>query len=116
MKRINVVLAVAVALLIGVVGCKSNQTESSAPSPHSQAPQSPADAALSGKVVETMNAAGYTYLGLESGGKKIWVAIPETQVKVGQNVTCAPGMVMTNFTSKTLKRTFDSIVFSSGIL
>lgn len=71
--------------------------------------------ALQGTVVETMNSNGYTYLLLDAAQGKIWVAIPETQVKVGQSVTAAPGMTMHNFTSKTLDRTFASIVFSPGL-
>ncbi len=74
-----------------------------------------ADDSLSGKVVEAMNSGGYTYVSLEKNGKKTWVAIPETSVKVGQEITCKPGMEMKNFTSKTLKRSFESIIFSSGI-
>jgi len=71
--------------------------------------------ALQGIVAETMNSSGYTYLLLESAQGKIWVAIPETPVKIGQAVTCAPGMTMNNFVSKTLSRTFDTIVFSPGL-
>jgi len=70
--------------------------------------------ALSGKVVETMNAGGYTYICLEKGGKKTWVAVPETTAKVGQHMAFQPGQEMQNFTSKSLNRTFDAIVFSSG--
>jgi hypothetical protein len=62
-----------------------------------------------------MNSSGYTYLLLESAQGKIWVAIPETPVKVGQIVTCIPGMTMKSFASKTLNRTFDTIVFSPGL-
>ena len=71
---------------------------------------------LSGKVVETMDSGGYTYVYLENNGKKTWVAIPATAVKVGQALTCQPGMEMKNFTSKTLQRTFESIIFSGGVL
>lgn len=70
---------------------------------------------LSGTVVETMNAAGYTYVCVEKAGKKTWVAIPETKVTVGSKVSFQPGQVMPNFTSKSLNRTFDSIVFSGGL-
>ena len=69
---------------------------------------------LSGKVVETMNAGGYTYISLESGGKNVWVAVPSMQVSVGQEIKLRPVMQMGKFTSSTLKRTFDSIIFSSG--
>lgn len=75
---------------------------------------SAAPARLSGKVVETMNAGGYTYICLEKAGKKTWVAVPETKVTVGKEMSFEPGQTMTNFTSKTLNRTFDSIVFSAG--
>lgn len=70
---------------------------------------------LTGKVVETMNSSGYTYVRLESAGKKTWVAVPETKIKVGQTVSLLPGMEMKNFESKTLKRKFDSIIFSGGV-
>ncbi len=115
MKRFKVVLAVGVAVLIGVGGCKAAKQEAPAAAPQSQT-QSPAVSALSGKVVETMNSGGYTYVCLEKDGQKTWVAMPQTAVKVGQEVTCQPGMVMTNFMSKTLNRTFESIIFSGGLL
>lgn len=70
---------------------------------------------LSGKVVETMNAGGYTYVCLEKNGKKTWAAAPEMKVSVGQELSLMPGQEMGNFTSKTLNRTFDKIVFSPGL-
>lgn len=74
------------------------------------------DKPLSGKILETMNSGGYTYLQIDTGSSQPWVAIPQSQVKVGDEVSCNQGMVMTNFSSKTLNRTFDSIIFSSGIV
>lgn len=71
--------------------------------------------ALQGTVTETMNSSGYTYLLLEAAQGKTWVAIPETPVKVGQKAACAPGITMKNFASKTLNRTFETIVFSPGL-
>ncbi len=71
---------------------------------------------IKGAVVETMDSGGYTYLCLESDGQKRWAAIPASQVKVGEEVEISNGMVMTNFTSKTLARTFDAIIFSRGIV
>ncbi len=70
---------------------------------------------LSGKVVETMDAGGYTYVNLERDGKKVWVALPVTKVQVGDELTALPGMRMDKFTSKSLNRTFDVIYFSSGV-
>lgn len=71
---------------------------------------------LTGKVLETMDSGGYTYMQVDTGDSKPWVAIPQSQIKVGQEITYQPGMVMNNFASKTLNRTFDSIVFSSGLV
>ncbi len=82
--------------------------------PEAAAPQD--DAVLSGKVVETMNSGGYTYICIEKDGKKTWAAVLETKVAVGQDVVLQPGYEMINFTSKTLNRTFDKIIFSTGMV
>jgi len=66
---------------------------------------------LSGTVVETMNAAGYTYAQLDHGGTKIWIAGPETKLAVGAKLGKMTGQLMTAFKSDTLKRTFDQIYF-----
>ena len=80
------------------------------------APSATADSSLSGKVLETMDAGGYTYIKLDTSAQQIWVAIPQTAVKVGDEITCSPGMAMQNFSSKSLNRTFETIVFSSGVV
>ncbi len=71
-------------------------------------------APVSGKVVETMDSGGYTYVLLEKDGKQTWLAVPQMKVEKGKNMSFQPGAVMENFTSKTLKRTFDKIIFSAG--
>jgi len=68
-----------------------------------------------GKVIETMNSGGYTYLLVEAGKDRTWVAIPETTVKTGESVRYLPGMTMQDFHSKTLDRTFAALVFSPGL-
>ncbi|MCF6147798.1 MAG: DNA-binding protein [Candidatus Kuenenia sp.] len=81
---------------------------------HSHGEASESNYFLAGKIVETMNSGGYTYLYIDDYGKKTWVAIPETTVSVGQEIVLQPGFEMTNFESKTLNRTFDKIIFSNG--
>ena len=85
---------------------------SAAPAVSSVAPT--AAGTLTGKVLETMDSGGYTYVLLETAAGKKWVAAPKTVVTVGQTASFAPGMVMRNFKSETLNRTFDEVVFSSG--
>lgn len=102
--------------------CLSSQGAAAAPEQPAQ-PQSPSaeakatldGVAIEGIVLETMNTAGYTYLLVEGEKGKTWVAIPEASVAVGQKVSCAPGMTMQQFQSKTLQRTFDAIIFSPGL-
>lgn len=69
---------------------------------------------VSGKVVETMDSGGYTYINIEKDNKKTWVAVPQTAVKVGQEMSFYPGAAMPNYKSNTLNRTFETIIFSSG--
>jgi hypothetical protein len=68
-----------------------------------------------GRVVETMNAAGYTYLRVDENGSSVWLAVMEVPVKVGDVVEFPDSQPMTGFRSKTLNRTFDSILFVPGI-
>jgi len=71
---------------------------------------------IKGKVLKTMNSGGYTYLNVDTGRERLWVAIPETSVKTGETVSLVYNMEMRNFTSRTLKRQFDRIIFSTGII
>jgi hypothetical protein len=105
MKRSTLVLAVCVLFFIVAGGFAANTVQAG-------------DGTAAGTLREKSGNdefRGYTYISLEKNGKKTWVAIPETAVKVGQTITCQPGMEMKNFTSKTLKRSFESIVFSAGL-
>ena len=68
-----------------------------------------------GTVTETVNAAGYTYLQVQAGELSIWLAAPETELKVGQKVAWNGGMKMPQFHSGTLNRTWDEIYFVDGV-
>ena len=77
----------------------------------------PAAEALSGKVLQTMDSGGYTYIYIQKkNDEKIWVAVSATSVKVGSQVSFKGGMEMANFESKSLKRTFDRIIFADGVI
>lgn len=69
----------------------------------------------SGTIMETMNASGYTYMLIENQIKKTWVAIPAAKVEKGETVSYYEGIEMNNFTSKSLNRTFETVVFSPGL-
>jgi hypothetical protein len=116
MMKIRTILMIALAGAL-TTGMAFAAPEKSAPAPKhppSMKAENAETSSLSGKVVETMDAGGYTYVCLEKGGEKTWVAAPQMKVTVGKEMDFAPGSVMTNFQSKTLNRTFDMIVFSPG--
>ena len=69
----------------------------------------------SGTVIETMDASGYTYMLVETATGQNWVAIPATKIEKGSAVSYYEGMVMKDFASKTLNRTFASVIFSPGL-
>ncbi|SFW14130.1 NrfJ-related protein [Nitrosovibrio sp. Nv17] len=64
-----------------------------------------------GKVLSTLDAPGYTYMELANTERRFWIAAPTTRIKVGDRVRFEQSLVMKNFNSKTLNRTFDEIIF-----
>jgi hypothetical protein len=80
-----------------------------APAPAAQA------TTLQGEVLEAQNVDMYTYLRLKTKDGEIWAAVPTTAVKKGAQVTIANPTTMQNFESKTLKKTFDKIVFGQVV-
>ena len=68
---------------------------------------------FSGTVIATLQAGGYTYAHLSVQTQKIWVALPQGIFYEGQSVQVQVSVVMTHFYSKSLDRTFDSIVFGT---
>ncbi|MCB9555035.1 MAG: nucleotide-binding protein [Deltaproteobacteria bacterium] len=69
---------------------------------------------LKGTVVEKIDTAAYSYLKLKTDmDKQVWAAVMKTEVKSGTNVVLYRPMLMRNFSSKTLKRTFEQIYFAT---
>jgi len=71
--------------------------------------------AQTGKVLEVLDASNYTYLRVDTGRDKIWIAGPQLKIKPGEKVTFSSGLPMKNFESKTLGRTFDTVYFVDQI-
>jgi hypothetical protein len=69
--------------------------------------------ALQGEVLEVRDVDMYTYLRLKTADGETWAAVTKVPVKKGAQVTIANPMVMQHFESKTLKKTFDKIVFGT---
>jgi hypothetical protein len=126
MKKIYYCLG-GVALSIALVACGNDAQKSSETTSGEGAQQvaeaptaatAPASQAVtSGKVLETMDASGYTYVRFDDGsGKEIWAAGPKANIEIGEEIGLQGGSVMSNFSSKSLERTFEEIIFASGFI
>jgi len=119
-SRFNTVIVIC-AMLIGAVAC-SGQTGGPAGDPTSTAATTDETAAVAGgvrtvtgTVVETMDAASYTYVLVDTGDEQIWAATSKFDVAVGDRVTVPLESPMANFHSDTLDRDFELIYFVSHI-
>ena len=68
-----------------------------------------------GIVQESLSAAGYSFIRVDQNGSSIWLAAPETSLDVGQAISWSGGSTMRNFTSRSLDRTFEEIVFVGAV-
>ena len=122
MKKTLILITISLAAL-ALAACSQDKPASTAtPAPQSSAPTpmaapaAPKSGGTSGTVVETMNAAGYTYVQVDSGSEKIWAAAPAFTVAVGDSVVVPEGMPMNNYHSKTLDRDFPVVYFVDSVL
>lgn len=68
------------------------------------------------KVLSTLDAPGYTYMEVTQGKETLWLAGTTVAVKKGDVVRYAVSMVMKNFRSKSLNRTFPSVTFVDPVV
>lgn len=110
-------------VLLTAVGCDEAQESGKVPlgaAPAGQAAGAlagaPAPAAgdnLSGTVTEQIAAPPYVYLKLKTESGEAWAAVNQAKIDVGQKVTVYGAILMENFESKTLNRTFKQVYFGS---
>ena len=131
MKRLHLVAVIAMAAFLSTLfsACsdeKSSQQQAAQPSQQqsqpaqTQANTQPAATASSqlpknGKVIKAMHAGGYTYMQVEKDGKEFWIAGTMMNVKRDDYVRWADAAVMKNFSSSTLHKTFDEILFVTDV-
>jgi len=134
MKRISA-LALSAALLALTACSDSDEAKPEAEAPAAAAPAqqsaapaghqlSPAqqqaldeakDMPKQGTVLEMMHAAGYTYMKIDTGSAEpLWIAATMMRAQINDKVQWSDAAVMHNYTSKSLHRTFDKILFVSS--
>lgn len=76
-------------------------------------PAPPALVTIKGEVLDTKNVANYTYLHLKTKSGETWAAVNKTSVAKGTDVTIEKAMVLHDFKSPSLKKTFKTIYFGN---
>jgi hypothetical protein len=104
-------------LLATTIGCQSKKSDAIVAAPTSGVlPTAAAPAAgqgLTGKVLERIEASPYCYLRLQTARGEVWAAVPAAKIETGTEVTVVNPMLMSNFESKTLNRTFAEVFFGN---
>jgi hypothetical protein len=125
-KKLSILLLISMTALV-LTACSKDE-----PAPQAVAEKAPAveptqpiaveptqpaaPSGITGAVVETMNAAGYTYVQVDDGKEKIWAAAPQFSVSVGDQVMVPEGMAMHNYHSQSLDRDFPVVYFVESVL
>ncbi|OFX61249.1 MAG: hypothetical protein A2046_16710 [Bacteroidetes bacterium GWA2_30_7] len=98
------ILISVIALFFVLVSCNNKESEK-------------ANEAGNNKIIvkEVLHAGEYTYVNGSVGDKEQWFAVPSLEAKAGDTFYYEGGLVMNNFESKELNRTFDVILFLEGL-
>ena len=98
-------MLLATAFLL--VGCNRKEAPVQAAAPAPQALPAPEqNANIQGKVLETIPAPPYTYLRIQTANGEVWAGVPSTDLAKGSQATVVNPIMMENFESRTLHRTF----------
>ena len=123
MKTIITLLAITLLVLVAVANTavaapQPNAADTAKPAvilPPGHVPITAAPAAIQltrkGKVLDVVDSPPYTYLQVTGDKYPVWLAAYKTDISKGSIVNYSDGVAMSNFHSKSLSRTFDTIIF-----
>lgn len=99
MMKLFLMITAMVAMLVSCQSKDNQKAQGANPNSHEV------------KVEEVIQASNYTYLRVMENGKETWLAVSKQEVKKGDTYYYANELVMNNFPSKELGRTFETILF-----
>ncbi len=67
------------------------------------------------QVEEVLNTEKYSYLKVDEGGEKFWIAISKTDIEVGERYVFKEGLLKRNFYSREFDRVFETVYLVSKI-
>lgn len=120
--KLLLVISLLCGLAIVALGCKGETKEEKSAPPvtaltiamikeNSKAADTQ-DAVLKASITEFKDVTNYTYLNLKDSTGRIWAAIPKTSVETGDEIELANIIVMKDFHSRVLDKTFATILFA----
>jgi hypothetical protein len=126
MKRINLFFILLVSLTL--IQCKNGE-EKYAPLTETNPHYTEIDRSkpfYQGTIVEVLDAGGYSYFKIKESleGHKhqpdpnhqdFWIVVERTPAKIGDEVRFQKELVTKNYTSESLNKTFDELMFASNI-
>ena len=120
MKQFMTIFCIALFSLTLLAGCGEDKPVpkpvAAKPAAQTAPPVAQSVPGKSGTVLETIDAARYTYIQVDTGSEKFWAAAPQVAVNVGDDVVVPEGLPMPDYHSQTLDRTFDMVYFVSSIV
>lgn len=63
------------------------------------------------RVVEKISASGYLYLQVSENKESFWIAVPAMEIETDETIYFSKYMVMKDFKSESIDRTFDELLF-----
>ena len=127
MKHMNVNIVACAIVVALVAGCSkgssdadiSKTAETDKAAEVSNNPIDMQSVSFVGTIVTATNAGRYVYFEIETEDldeKRVWVAAMKMGAKPGDKVTVGAAVLMVDFYSPTLKRTFANIFFAGTVL
>lgn len=71
--------------------------------------------AVSGRVLEVLEDGNHIFLLIDRGNEQSWATVPATDLKIGERISLENAAPFGKFYSNSLERTFDSLIFATGI-
>jgi len=109
----RILRVVSTALLAALLGCSNHS--SGLASNANQASKAEQGLPATGKVIDAIQAGGYTYMELSNNNNRFWVAAKLVRVQPNDTVSWDSATTVTNYTSFALNREFSKIYFVKNI-
>ncbi|MEN8143087.1 MAG: hypothetical protein ABFQ82_05765 [Thermodesulfobacteriota bacterium] len=104
---------VLASLILVLTGCSQDKQDQQTSEIERAKP--PEVITIKGKVLEAVEAGSFLYVFLDLGEKQTWAAVPLVDIEIGEEVTLRNANYFNNFYSKSLQKSFDEMIFSTGI-